>query len=66
MLNLILVGIAAAVLSGLVAFLTGRWFWATTYSKTNKAGDGGGHLLVVEFRDENAARRGELGVKAIG
>lgn len=42
MLTLILVGIAAAVLSGLVAFLTGRWFWATSYSKTNKNGDGGG------------------------
>jgi len=42
MLSLILVGIGAAILSGLVAFLTGRWFWSTTYSKTNKAGDGGG------------------------
>ena len=42
MLTLILVGIAAVVLSGLVAFLTGRWFWATSYSKTNKSGDGGG------------------------
>ena len=47
MLTLILVGIAAAVLSGLVAFLTGRWFWATSYSKTNKSGDGGGGVLVI-------------------
>lgn len=42
MLNLILVGLAAAILSGTVAFLLGRMFWATDYAKTNKRGDGGG------------------------
>ncbi len=42
MLNLILVGLAAALLSGTVAFLLGRMFWVTDYAKTNKRGDGGG------------------------
>ena len=42
MLNLILVGLAAAILSGTVALLLGRMFWATDYAKTNKRGDGGG------------------------
>ncbi len=44
MLNLILVGLGAALLSGGIAFLAGRKFWASSYAKTNRQGDGGGPL----------------------
>ena len=49
MLNLILVGLAAAVLSGGIAFFTNRWFWSTNYSKTNKSSMGGpaGGVFVI-------------------
>ncbi len=47
MLNSILVGLGAALLSGAVSFLIGRKFWASDHAKTNTRGDGGGPLVGV-------------------
>lgn len=41
MLNLILVGIAATVISGGFSYWLSNKFWSSAYSKTNKSGDFG-------------------------